>query len=398
MNTFSRAIAPWTSRGLSLLVLASSTVLAQTADPDRTADPNRSDHLVFLGDFASRFNREVWWMSIWAIILSILIFIAVSWALFYSVAKFRERKGDTREPAQFHGNNTLEIVLIVVPFIIVTVLSVLTVRTMARLNTDAYVKDMGQAATKVEVLGAQFWWNFTYPDLGGFRNGNEMVMPTGKPVEIAVTARDVIHGFWAPNIGGQRHLLPGVTNNYFVDIDRPGMYQGNCTQLCGASHANMRFKVIVLPQDRYNTFIRAAQAYRAPTPAAGSAEARGAALFLNGKNGQGSCAACHREQGTAAAGINGPDLSFFGTRRTLGAGMWEGEDVNKMLPQWIKHSKVVKPGSLMPSYDGTQEGYPELTDAELADLSAYMRSLKLPEEADYWQGVDNNSAFWGEKK
>lgn len=364
-----------------------------------------------IGDMSSGYNREIFWMSVWAIALSIIIFIGVSYALFYTVNKFREDKHDA-PPAQFHGNNRLEVILVVVPVIIVVFLSVLTVRSMARLNPN-----ISAETENIDVLGRQFWWNFSYPEAaaaagGVITNGNEMIMPTRQKVALTVTSGDVIHGFWAPNIGGQRAAMPAVKKTWQVDTDRTGAYQGNCSQLCGASHANMRYKVVALDQERYNTFITAASAYRAPEPAPGSAEARGYTLFMQGKTSTGalSCAACHRVQGTPAAGAAGPDLSFFGTRRTLGAGMWEAmtaehweaADAKVRLHEWIKHSPLVKPGSLMPTYDGSeyrvngkiQKGG-VLTDAEIDDVAAYLRSLKLPEEADYWKGTQIQGAPQG---
>lgn len=361
-----------------------------------------AEQFITMGDLASDYNKEVFWMSIWAIVTSILIFVGVSYALFYTVGRFREDRNKDA-PQQFHGNNRLEIVLVVVPVIIVMALAVLTVRSMAILNPVA------DTSTKIDVLGRQFWWNFSYPettaDAGGdVTNGNEMIMPTRQDVALTITSGDVIHGFWAPNIGGQRAAMPATLKTWNVDTDRPGVYQGNCTQLCGGSHANMRYKVIALDQDRYNTFLAAARAYRAPEPAANSAEARGYALFMQGKPATGAlaCAACHRIQGTPAAGAAGPDLSFFGTRRTLGAGMWEFMEeghwetprAREILHEWLKHSPKVKPGSLMPTYDGSEylangklvKGG-VLTDAELDDVAAYLRTLKLPEEADYWSGT-----------
>ncbi|MFB9990974.1 cytochrome c oxidase subunit II [Deinococcus oregonensis] len=354
----------------------------------------QANQTLSIGDMSSGYNREIFWMSVWAIALSIIIFIGVSYALFYTVNKFREDKHDA-PPAQFHGNNRLEVILVVVPVIIVVFLSVLTVRSMARLNPTP------QNVVNIDILSRQFWWNFAYPEApaaagGVVTNGNEIIIPTRQQVALTITSGDVIHGFWAPNIGGQRHALPGTRRTWQVDTDRPGAYQGNCSQLCGASHANMRYKVVALEPERYNTFITAARAYRAPEPAPSSAEARGYTLFMQGKTSTGalSCAACHRVQGTPAAGAAGPDLSFFGTRRTLGAGMWEGERAREMLHEWIKHSPLVKPGSLMPTYDGSEyrvNGKVQkggvLTDAEIDDVSAYLRSLKLPEEADYWQGT-----------
>ncbi|GGK21852.1 hypothetical protein GCM10008955_14170 [Deinococcus malanensis] len=354
----------------------------------------QSEQFLSIGDMSSDYNKEIFWMSLWAIALSIIVFVGVSWALFYSVQKFREDRHEA-PPAQFHGNNRLEVILVAVPVVIVILLSVLTVRSMARLNP------VPVNAPKIDVLSKQFWWNFAYPtvtsDAGGtVANANEMVMPTNQPVVLNLTSGDVIHGFWAPNIGGQRHALPSVIRTWKVDTERPGVYQGNCSQLCGASHANMRYKVIALEPERYAAFLAAAKAYRAPTPAEGSAEARGYTLFMQGKASTGAlaCSACHRVQGTPAAGAAGPDLSFFGTRRTLGAGMWEGEVAERNLVPWIANSPGMKPGALMPTYDGSEylvNGKVQkggvLTRAEIEDIAAYLRSLKLPEEADYWRGT-----------
>ncbi|WP_022801525.1 cytochrome c oxidase subunit II [Deinococcus ficus] len=367
----------------------------------------RSDQTLFLGDMASGYNREIFFMSLWAIALSVIIFVGVSAALFYTVQKFREDK-NPNAPQQFHGNNRLETLLVAVPVVIVILLSVLTVRSMARLNP------VPAGTPKIDILGKQFWWNFAYPattaDAGGVvTNGNEMVMPAGRLVTLNVTSGDVVHGFWAPNIGGQRAAIPSVVRTWNVDTDRPGVYQGNCSQLCGASHANMRYKVIALSQERYDAFLAAAKAYRAPAPAAGSAEERGYNLFVNGKPETGAlaCAACHRVQGTPAAGAAGPDLSFFGTRRTLGAGMWEGDKARDMLEPWIKNSPEVKPGSLMPTYDGSEytvSGKKQkggvLTDDEIGDIAAYLRSLRLPDDADYWRDtpvIKNISAPGGQQ-
>ncbi len=354
----------------------------------------QSQRLISMGDLSSASNREVFWMSIPAIAFSIIIFVAVAYTLFHTVQRFREDR-NTAEPAQFHGNNRLEVVLVVVPFLIVVLLSVLTVRTMARINPTP------QDAVKIDALGKQFWWNFGYPSApaaagGNVTNGNELVIPTRNQVAITLTAGDVIHAFWAPNLGPQRYAIPGSQKTWQIDTDRVGVYYGECSFLCGASHANMRFRVIALEPERYNTFLQAARAYRAPTPAPGSAEERGYNIFINGKPSTGAlaCASCHRVQGTPANGLAGPDLSFFGTRHTLGAGMWEGERAREMLHEWLKHSPKVKPGSLMPTYDGSEylvNGKVQkggvLTDAEIDDVAAYLRSLRLPEEADYWRGV-----------
>ncbi|AFZ66141.1 cytochrome c oxidase, subunit II [Deinococcus peraridilitoris DSM 19664] len=387
MNTFSHLPAHLWRQG-NLHAMRAAALFACGAGVAFAQDKETRNFL-FLGDLASRYNREVWEMSIPAIIMSILIAVATSWALFYSVIKFRERKGEVREPAQFHGNNVLEIALIAVPFLIVTVLAILTVRTMVRINNpDIYAKSLRGEPVQVDVLAAQFWWNFTYPQLGNIANGNEMVMPQGRAIRTNITSRDVMHQFWAPNIGGQRAAIPGVQKEYTLDIERPGIYQGNCTQLCGPSHANMRYKVVVLAENDWNAFVTAARAYRAPVPAPGSSEARGQQIFLQGKNGSPSCAGCHRVQGLqGAAGLAGPDLSYFASRNTLGAGMWEGEAARERLKEWILNSPGLKPGSLMPAYRNVQTGKSLLSEQDLDDLEAYLLTLKLPPAAEYWNKV-----------
>lgn len=380
-----------------------------------------SGQFIFLGDQSSTYNQEMLRMSLWAIGLSIIIFIGVSAALFITVNKFRE-ENNNEAPQQFHGNNQLEVILVLVPVVIVILLSILAVRSMARLNP------INAASYQVDALAKQFWWNFSYPSAkvegGVVTNGNEMIMPIHdktKPdqhIAVTTTSADVVHGFWAPNLGGQRAAIPGSKKTWNIDTDKPGVYQGNCSQLCGGSHANMRFKVIALPQDRFDTFIKAATEYKAPEPAAGSAEERGMNIFMKGTAAAPmSCAACHRVQGTPAGGTTGPDLSYFGTRRTLGAGMWEAMTAKHWeetkvqkgalispataLHNWIKHSghvdlkdrnQTMKPGSLMPNYDGSEymvQGKKvksgTLTDTEIDDVAAYLRSLKLPDEADYWK-------------
>lgn len=375
MNTLPRQFV---SRLLTLSPVALS-VLAFCA-LGSFASAQQTGQTLNVGDMGSSYNRNIWYMSIAVIIMAILIFAGVSYALFYTVNKFREDK-HTAEPDQFHGNNRLETILIVVPVIIVTAITILAARTMAIVNPTP--KD----ALHVNVTGAQFWWAFEYPEsklaggTGTVVNGNELVVPAGRQIAITVTAKDVIHAFWAPNLGGQRDAIPGSKKTFQIDNDRPGVYQGNCSVLCGASHANMRFKVVVLPTAQYNTFISAAQNYKAPAPTTASTQ-NGYAIFNQGKAsaGAGACSSCHRVQGTPAAGAVGPDMSYFGSRNTLGAGIWEGAEAKAKLKPWIKNCKSLKPGCLMPAYE-------KLSDQDLTDLSAYLQTLKLPAEAAYWGKV-----------
>lgn len=407
MNTIhiqSKEVSPKSSLRRSLLLLG---LVGLTSLSGATAE-----QMISLGDQNSEYNREIFQLAIWAIGISVVIFVGVSGALFYTVQKFREDRND--QPAQqFHGNDKLEVWLISIPVVIVLALSVFSIRTIAKTNPV-------KGTEAIEAKGYQFWWQFTYPNAkaaagGAVANGNEMIMPTKERVAVTTTSGDVIHGFWAPNIGGQRASIPSVDRTWDVNTRKEGIYQGNCSQLCGASHANMRYKVVALERDRYDTFVKAAQEYKAPTPAAGSAEERGYNLFMKGKPETGAlpCSSCHRVQGTSAAGVSGPDLSFFGTRRTLGAGMWEAytpeqweePKAAKVLHEWIKNTAAVKPGAIMPSYDGSEYRVNGkmmkggvLTDDEISDIAAYLRTLKLPDEADYWKGTPIISGENGDER
>lgn len=371
------------------MLLAAGTAVAQQVGGAQGAQT------LSVLDTNATYNREMIWVMVWAVVLAAIIFVAVSAALFYTVFKYRAKPGDTSEGAQFHGNNRLEIILVAIPVVIVTLLSVLSVRTLVRVHPDP------EGLPRISTLAAQFWWNFSYPGAeaaagGVVTNGNEMVVPASNPATgtrasfaVDITSRDVVHAFWAPNLGQQRQAFPGTQLEFVLETDRPGMYQGNCNMLCGASHANMRYKVAALPLEDYNTFLRVAQEWVAPEPQTPQLQ-RGYEIFMTGGGAGPSCASCHRIQGTPAQGVAGPDMSFFGSRRTLGAGMWEGERAAEMLGPWIVNSEAVKPGSLMPPY-------PNLSGEDLSALTAYLDTLRLPAEADYWQILFPGTTFsWTE--
>ena len=99
----------------------------------------------------------------------------------------------------------------------------------------------------VRLRGYQWWWQVTYanPDPARtFQTANEIHIPVGKPVRFELSAADVIHSFWVPNLVGKQDLIPGRNNQITLIADHPGLYRGQCAQFCGLQHAHMALLVI----------------------------------------------------------------------------------------------------------------------------------------------------------
>jgi cytochrome c oxidase subunit 2 len=162
---------------------------------------------------------------------------------------------------------------------------------------------------------------------------------------------------------GKVDAIPGVITKSWVTPEKVGTYYGQCAELCGASHSNMRFRVLVVPQEQFDTFIGQAKNYRA-TPAQDARLQQGETLYKT------NCATCHAIGGIAQtpATRSFPDLSFFGSHTTVGGGIWANKP--EYLEPWIKNSPAMKPGSKMPAFT-------QLSDDEVKALAEYLVSHKL---------------------
>lgn len=243
-------------------------------------------------------------------------------------------------------------------------LVVLTALFLYAIAVGDAVSNLGSAsATRIHVVGKRWWWEvrYTHPD-GGRETvlANELRIPVGEPVEILLSSDDLIHSFWVPALGGKVDMIPGRVNRIVLHATRAGVFRGQCAEYCGAQHARMAFYVIAEPQTEYRAWL-AREAMPAVEPADPFLRA-GREAFLRG-----GCDACHTIRGTAASGRLGPDLTHFGSRRSLAAGTLDNGAGN--IAGWIADSQKVKPGNLMPEatvFDGR----------ELRAVAAYLESLK----------------------
>ncbi len=300
-------------------------------------------------DFATRlddlFDQIFWW--------AVGVFVVVEAVLIYVIVRFRERPGGPR-PQEIHGHVLMEIGWTLAPALILVAIAIPTIQTIFvvdRPPTD-------ENALVVEAIGRQWWWEFRYPELG-IVTANEAHIPVGRTIDLRLRSADVLHSFWVPKLGGKRDLVPGRENQLWFTADSAGVYWGQCAEYCGTAHAWMGMRVIADEPADFEAWVASegADAVALTQPA----ERAGQAVFMSN-----ACVSCHRIQGTAAVGVFGPDLTHFGSRLTLGAGVLENTEAN--LIRWIDSTQHVKPGNLMPEV--------QLSDQQVAQLAAYLRALR----------------------
>lgn len=243
----------------------------------------------------------------------------------------------------------------------VSTVALLAVLAYMLVTLRAVAQPLSAPALTLTVTAYDWWWKVDYADDAGrgrsFSTANEIHIPVGVPVRIELKSVDVIHAFWVPRLAGKTQAIPGQTNHQWIQADTAGVYRGQCSQFCGAQHAQMAFEVVAQPQAEFDAW-RDAQALGAAPPAQSLARA-GQELFTK------HCAACHAVRGSQAGGVFGPDLTHVGARRLLAAGTLVNTP-DAML-DWIMHAQQIKPDSLMPAFD--------LNAQEAGELSAYLATL-----------------------
>lgn len=282
--------------------------------------------------------------SLWIMVLVAMtvIFVLVMIALVISLIRFRDRGGEEKEPRQIHGNTRLEIVWTIIPAVVLAVIAVPTVRTLFELNEEP------TDALQVSVTGHQWWWEFRYPDLVGpdgreVVTANELHIPAGETTYLTMGSADVIHSFWVPPLNGKRDVVPGRVTNLSLtpDAEFAGtVIPGQCAEFCWLAHADMRIKVFVDSREDFDAWVAQQQ-----EPAAVPSDDQRAAAYETFTS---ICTACHTayvddpEEGVGVVGRPlAPDLTHFGSRTTLGAGVATNDASH--LAQWIDNPESLKP-------------------------------------------------------
>jgi cytochrome c oxidase subunit II len=259
--------------------------------------------------------------------------------------------------AKFGGTKVVWIGGIAFPVVVLTALLVYGLTLTRQLSGPA-----PDGALRVRVTGEMWWWRIAYLDGQGrtiLHDANELHIPVGRPVVLELESADVIHSFWVPRLSGKLDMIPGRRNPMVIQADKPGVYGGQCAEYCGGPHALMGFVVVAHPAARFEAFMRQ-RLMRDQAPATG--QSAGRQIFSTA-----GCAACHRIAGTEANGLAGPDLTFVGTRRTLGAGILPNNRGTMM--GWIANSQAIKPHNRMPPYK-------VLSGVQVTALAEYLEAQK----------------------
>jgi cytochrome c oxidase subunit II len=274
--------------------------------------------------------------------------------------KFRGRSGDNREPPQVYGSDQLELAWTVIPVLIVMVLFIASARVIHA------VQDARRPPGTIEVtaVGHQFWWEFRYPQYG-FVTANELHVPVSDPGRSAPTfitllSADTDHSFWVPRLAGKTDLIPNHPNSLWIDPQEPGIYLGQCAQYCGTQHAKMLLRVYVEARADFDRWVRKQQAIQA-NAAMSPGAVEGRRVFEST-----ACINCHTIEGTVADGRFGPNLRHLMSRDTIASGA--APNTPKNLRAWIQNPNAIKPGSLMPAMN--------LTDEQLNEVTEYMLTLR----------------------
>ena len=299
----------------------------------------------------SDYAREI--LHVYGIVTWVAIGIAlvVGLALAWIIVRFRDRPGVSRVPAQTRGHTLLEISWTIAPALVLLAIAIPTIQVIFRTQA-APPRD----ALEITVYGHQWWWEFRYPALQVV-TANELHVPAGRPVALTLQGPDVIHSFWVPRLGGKRDVIPGRLNRLTFTAETPGEYRGQCAEFCGVSHANMGMRVIVDAPDAFARWV-AAQKTELAEPAGLAAE--GKAIFAGR-----ACVGCHTIRGVSSGAL-GPDLTTFGSRHTLAAGLLPISVDN--VAAWLKNPPALKPDAKMPALG--------LTDEQARAVATYLIGLK----------------------
>ena len=209
-------------------------------------------------------GKKVYTLYNVVLVLAVVIGVGVIGMILLTCVRYRKQPGDDTMPPQTHGNTTFEVIWTAVPTVIVLALFAMSFVTIRAID-----KPTGDRAAIIEVRGFQWSWTFDYgTNAAGTRvlvrtpsDGKtppEMVLPVGEKVHIEERTDNVLHSFFVPAFLFKRDLVPGKANGFDLTVSSPGLYHGQCAELCGTDHAKMTFMVRAVSRtdfdEWFNTF------------------------------------------------------------------------------------------------------------------------------------------------
>jgi len=212
--------------------------------------------------------------SFHSLLLWIITAISLAVLALIGCACFRFRETGDAQPSRRSHNTLLEIVWTAVPVLILVIIAVPSFKLL-------YFADVvPETELTVKATGYQWYWGYSYPDNGGFEfvatmvpdaelkpgqprllaTDNEIVLPVATNIRIQVTAADVLHSWAMPSMGVKTDAVPGRLNEVWVRIAEPGVYYGQCSELCGVNHAFMPIAIRAVARPEFEAWVKQAQA------------------------------------------------------------------------------------------------------------------------------------------
>jgi cytochrome c oxidase subunit 2 len=300
----------------------------------------------------------LYWTIFWiAFIVYVLVIMA------FTRASTRNRiSGDRPAPVLKNPAGERGAFIAVHSALLITIFTLFVVLVMS-IVTGAKVGGISSKnPVTIQITGHQWWWEVTYPNSQADQTvitANEIHVPVGTPVVVLTSSADVIHSFWAPNINGKRDLLPGYQNAVWMQVDKPGIYRGQCAEFCGYQHAHMGFEIVAQSTEEFSKWLE--QQRKPAEPPRDPDAAQGLQVFMSH-----ACVMCHTIRGTDAGSRMGPDLTHIASRHMIAAETLP--NTRGALAGWIVDPQSTKPGSQMAANP--------LPPDDLNALIAYLQSLE----------------------
>jgi len=221
----------------------------------------------------TKISAEVHGLHMLVFWICVAIGIVVFGAMFYSILNHRKSRG--RQAAQFHESTAVEVIWTVIPFAILVGTAIPASRTLIAME------DTSNADMTVKITGYQWKWQYDYldHDISFFSNlstprteiynkapkdehyllevDNELVVPVGQKIRFLLTANDVIHAWWVPDLALKKDAIPGFVNEMWTRIEKPGVYRGQCAELCGRGHGFMPIVVRAVTAEEFEQWAAA---------------------------------------------------------------------------------------------------------------------------------------------
>lgn len=330
-----------------------------------------ADYTVNMHTGATVISHEVFNLHMMVFWICVAIGAVVFGIMIYSMIMHRKSRGV--KPADFHSNLTIEIIWGVIPFVILIFMAVPATKTLMRIN------DTEDAQVNIKITGFQWKWRYEYVDEGisffsvlstpqdqiqGFEEKDKwyllevdkpLVVPIHKKVRFLLTANDVLHSWWVPAFGIKKDAIPGFITEIWAKIEKPGIYRGQCAELCGQGHGFMPIVVEAKTEEDYQKWlneqkqgIKASQASADKTWTKNELMEKGKSIYMS------TCAVCHKPDGTGMPPV------FPAMKGSL----YATGDVSKHIDIVLRG----KEGTAMQAFGG------QMSDADIAAVITYERN------------------------